>query len=143
MVRSFCPLPPPVHQCSFYGYLKLLKLHMHNGKKSKQGCEIRESSLGLPAQRLSTNQLCHPCFLNCIGRTMTCDFWLVTCVLCLPWPKWAVLKQTDLVRKQIINLRNKMTCNISIVIQESHWTHCLPTFLDSIYVYNVVKFSLA
>ena len=43
----------------FYGYLKLLS-YTRKGKKSKQGCEIRESNSGPLAPRPRTNRLCYP-----------------------------------------------------------------------------------
>ena len=56
-MRSF--YSPLSISAPFYGYLKLLATR--KGKKSKQGCEIRESNSGPLAPRPRTNRLCHPC----------------------------------------------------------------------------------
>ena len=47
--------------CFFQGYLKLLFKATLNGKKSKQGCEIRGSHSGPYAPGSRTSWLCHPC----------------------------------------------------------------------------------
>ena len=49
-------LLPPRHQCSVLRVFKAT-LATQNGKKSKQGCEIRESNSGPLARRPRTNRL--------------------------------------------------------------------------------------
>ena len=55
-MRSF--YSPFAISAPFYGYLKLLKLH--RGKKSKQGCKIRESNSEPLAPRPRTNRMYYP-----------------------------------------------------------------------------------
>ena len=53
-------LLPSLHQCSV---LRVFKATTRKGKKSKQGCEIRESNSGPLTPRPRTKRLCHPCSL--------------------------------------------------------------------------------